>query len=442
MADNRTRRLSRRIAHAVLVASLLFAGLPFVTPSDTAWAAESSKKKKKSKRKSFVLSPVVFKKMNTIHKLLQEDEYAETVPLLQKLAGRSKLTDFEKGSIYETLGFAYSSLADYPKAAASFEKSLATDALPDLTLLNMRFNLAQLYLALEDFPKAIAHLEAWMAEVETPSPEGHYYLGAAHAQLGEAKKALPYIAEAVARSTKFNETWNQLLLALYFELKQYDEAVGVLAALINHSPRKSYLQQLQGVYGELGQEKKALAVMELSYRQGYLENSSELRNLAHLYLYHEVPSLAAEVLSKGLEDGTIDGDRESWELLGDAYIHAREYKKAVAPLRKAAELAEDGEVYLKLARIQLEYQDWEESLGYLERAIEKGQLDNPGDAQLMLGISSAKSGRFGSARRAFEQAAKNEDSKKSAINWLRHLEELEAAAARERDAGASVSPQA
>ncbi len=425
----------------MLVASLLLSGVQLVVAPDTASAAEKSRKKS-SKRKNFVLSPIVFKKMSAIHELLREEKIAETLPLLEKLAGRSKLTDFERGSIHETFGFTYSSLGDYPKAAESFEKSLATDALPDQTLTNMRYNLAQLYMALEDFPKAISHLERWMNQVETPSPDGYYYLGAAHAQLGEASKALPHVAKAVATSKKFNETWNQLLLALHFELKQFKEAVAVLDALINHAPKKSYLQQLQGVYSELGEEKKALAVMELSYRQGYLDSSNKLRNLAHLYLFHEVPSLAAQVLEKGLAEGTIDNDRESWELLGDSYIHAREYKRAIEPLRKAAELAEDGEVYLKLARVQLEYQDWNAALGYLERALAKGQLDNPGDAQLMLGISNAKSGRFEAARKAFLQAARDEDTKNAATGWLRHLEELEAAAARESEANPAGSPQA
>jgi len=435
-----SQQLVRRFATGVLAASLALAGASLLVPDNEA-RAEQRSSKKSGKKKSFVLSPLVFKKMSAIHELLREEKFAETLPLLEQLAGRKRLSNFEKASIFETFGFTYSALTNYAKAAESFEKSLATDALPDQALSNMRYNLAQLYLAEEEFRKAISHLEQWINEVSKPGANGYYLLGAAHAQLGEAKQALPYVAKAVATSQKFNETWHQLLLALHFELKEYKKAAAVLGVLIDHNPKKTYLQQLQGVYSELGEEKKALAVMELSYRQGYLDSNNELRNLSHLYLYHEVPNLAAQVMIKGLADGTIDDDSEAWELLGDSWIHAREYERALEPLRKAAEMAESGGVYVKLARVYLEEQNWNEARDVLEAALAKGELDNPGDAQLMLGISNVKTGRLGAARKAFEQAEKSKGSKKSAASWLQHIENLEAAAAREREAGVAFSPR-
>ncbi len=427
---NSFRKLARRSATGMLATSLILTGASSLVPDNEAWAEKSSSKKatkKKKRKKSFVFSPVVFKKMAEIHELLLEEKFSETLPKLEQLAGRKKLSDFEKASIYETFGFAHSALLQYATAAESFEKSLATDALPDQTLSNMRYNLAQLYMAEEEFGKAIAHLKRWMSEVPKPSANGYYLLGAAHAPLSEPRKALPHIAKAVELSPKFNESWRQLLLALHFELKQYKEAVVVLRTLIEHEPKESYLQQLRGLYAELGEEKKALAVMELSYRQGYLDSDDELRNLSHLYLYHEVPNLAAQVMKEGLANGTIKGDREAWELLGDSWLHAREYERALEPLRKAAEMADDGEVYLKLARVYLEEQDWNQARTVLEAALAKGDLDNAGDAQLMLGISNAKVERFGAARKAFNEAAASSSSKKSAANWLKHIDNLEAA---------------
>ncbi|MCP5067805.1 MAG: tetratricopeptide repeat protein [bacterium] len=412
------------------MACLAITGVSLIAPGNEA-LAEKSSNKKSSKRKSYVLSPAIFKKMGTIHKLLEEEKFTEALALLEQLAKKKKLSSFETATVFQAFGFAYSSLSQYAKAAENFEKSLATDALHDQTLVNMRYNLAQLYMAEEEFPKAIAHLEQWLEMASKPGPQGYYLLGAAHAQLGEAKQALPYVLKAVSSEPKFKESWQQLLLALHFELKQFNKAAEVLATLIEHEPKKSYLQQLQGIYSELGDEKKALAVMELSYRQGYLDSSSELRNLAHLYLYHEVPSLAAQVMVKGLAEGTIKGERKSWELLGDSWIHAREYKRALEPLHKAAELAEDGDVHLKLARIHLEDQDWKQARVSIEAALAKGELDNPGDAQLMLGISNAKTGRFDAARKAFRKASQSKSSQKSAASWLEHVDALEAAAARE-----------
>ena len=430
----RSSRLARCLLTGCLATSLIVTGAGPVLFDGVAWAQKSLKK-----RKSFVLTPLVFKKMSAIHALLEEEKFSEAIPMLEKLAAKKKLNDFERATIYETFGFTYSALTRYADAAESFETSLATDALPDASLTRMQFNLAQLYLAEEEFRKAIAHLETWMNEVENPQAEGFYLLGAAHAQLGEARQALPYVVEAVAKSKRFNETWHQLLLALHFELKNYKEAASVLTTLIDHHPKKSYLQQLQGVYSELGEEKKALAVMELSYRQGYLETSDELRNLSHLYLYHEVPNLAAKVLVKGLADGTLEEDSETWELLGDSWIHAREYPRAIEPLRKAAAMSDSGEISMKLARVFLEGHEWNEARDVLETALSKGDLDNPGDAHLMFGISNAKTNRLDAARAAFKNAQKFENSRESAVSWLEHIDNLEASSARELEVGIKPS---
>jgi tetratricopeptide (TPR) repeat protein len=177
------QQLVRRFATGVLAASLALAGASLLVPDNEA-RAEQRSSKKSGKKKSFVLSPLVFKKMSAIHELLREEKFAETLPLLEQLAGRKRLSNFEKASIFETFGFTYSALTNYAKAAESFEKSLATDALPDQALSNMRYNLAQLYLAEEEFRKAISHLEQWLNEASKPGAGGYYLLGAAHAQLG------------------------------------------------------------------------------------------------------------------------------------------------------------------------------------------------------------------------------------------------------------------
>jgi tetratricopeptide (TPR) repeat protein len=429
----RCGELTRRLATALLIIPLILTGANAVLIPDSARSETDTGKKSKSRlkqKKEFVLTPVVFKKMTTIHELVSEEKFSEAIPMLAELEGRKRLTDFEKATIYESFGFFYTAFTQYDKAAVNIEKALATDYLPESSLQNMRYNLAQLYMALEKFQKAIDHLEIWLTQVENPRPGAYYLIGAAHAQLLQAREALPYMKLAVANSEKFNASWRQLLLALHFELEEYEECAQVLSALIDHEPKKTYLQQLQGVYSELGEDKKALAVMELSYRQGYLDKDTELRNLSYLYLYHEVPHLAAEVMTEGLANGTIEDDSEAWELLGDSLLHAREYKRAIQPLAKAAAMAEDGEVYLKLARVYLEEQDWSQARTALDSALKKGDLDNPGDAYFMLGISNAKSDRLAEARTAFEQAAKSDGSRKSARSWLKHLETLEEEAAR------------
>lgn len=52
----------------------------------------------------------------------------------------------------------------------------------------------------------------------------------------------------------------------------------------------------------------------------------------------------------------------------------------------------------------------------------------------MLGISNAKTNRLGAARAAFKNAQNSASSQKSAASWLEHIDNLEAAVARELEA--------
>jgi len=423
---------ARRHACALIAIALILWGVPLLAPDAPARADDVTsdepinppKKKQQKRRLEFVVTPLVFKKLEAIHALLEEEKTDEALVLLDKLSKR-KLSDHEKAILHQTYGFAYSSQSNHARAADSFEKCLATEALPETTLNIVRYNLGQLYMAMDEFERALVELKRWMREVENPGANAYYLIGIAHAQLEQSKEALPYVEKAVKLSEDFNESWRQLLLALYFEEKQYDDAVEVLAELIAHEPRKSYLQQLRGIYGELEQDEKVLAVLELSYRLGYLDSDSELRHLARMYLYHEIPYQAARVMEQGLADGIVTDDSEAWELLANSWIHARQYELALEPLDRAAEKADDGEIYLKLARVYMEDQSWNEARLAVESGIAKGGLRDPGDAQLLLGISNAKARRYTSARDAFQKAARTERSEQSARTWLQHLDRLE-----------------
>ncbi len=404
---------------------VLVTAAALIVPDSPAVAQQRKKKEKKEKKKNLVVSPVVFKKLEAIHKLLEEEQIDAAISLLDKLADRSRLTDHEKAIIWQTYGFAYSTKTNYEKAAESFAKCLEIGALHKNSLITIRFNLGQLYMALEEYDLAVEELLTWEKEVETPGASAYYLIGQAYTQLGQLDKALPYIQKAVDESKEFKESWWQLLLALNVQEKNYKESVEILAVLLKHAPKKTYFQQLQGVYSELGEEKKMLAVMELSYRQGYLDTDQELRNLSHLYLYHEIPEFAAHVIEKGLQDGTVEGDREAWELLADSWIHAREYDRAIEPLSKAAEKAENGEVYIKLAQVYMENEDWSGANASIDAAIKKGDLKDAADAHLMMGISSMNGEQYKSARSAFNEAAKSPSTRDSARNWLKHLDNVE-----------------
>jgi tetratricopeptide (TPR) repeat protein len=66
---------------------------------------------------------------------------------------------------------------------------------------------------------------------------------------------------------------------------------------------------------------------------------------------------------------------------------AGELDKSIAPLQRAAELAPNGDLFIRLGEVQAQRKDWPAVIAAVQRGIDKGQLKDPGSAQLMLGIA-------------------------------------------------------
>jgi len=291
------------------VALLLGAGIG-LSAAPPASAEKTREKEKEKERRNFAAGEWAFEKLSAAHEALAEENFDEARALMDQMSKRKGLNDHEKALMWQTYAYIQSSREQYPQAIESFEKCLALDALPEAAMLGTQYNLGQLYMSVERFKDAVRVLEDWLGRVENPSPNAYYLVSMAHVQLEDAKSALPYAKKAVELSKKPVESRLQLLLALEFELKRYEQVAGVLEVLITHFPKKSYFLQLSAVYGELGREKRALSALELAYIQGLLDRESEILNLAQSYLYHATPYRAAQVLTKGLADGIIEEDSE------------------------------------------------------------------------------------------------------------------------------------
>ncbi len=383
----------------------------------------------KEKKKSFVVTEKTFKKLNEAHELISAEKYQEAKRVIDGLADDRGLNDHEHALVWQTYGYIWSSLENYGRATAAFEKTLSFDALPEGAQLNTLYNLAQLYMANEQFQKGVLTLKRWFARAENPAPDAYYLLALGYVQQDRFDLALPHAKTAVQKSDKPKEAWLQLLLALYLDKKQYKDGANLLEQLVARFPRKTYWMQLSAVYQETGREKDALAVMQIAYEQGFLSEDRELRNLVQMYLFHEVPYHGAKILEKGIAEGIVKKDAKAYELLANAWVGAREYDRAIPPLRRAAQLSDKGELFMRLGQVYLEREDWKEAREALAAAEKKGGLKDPGQNQLLLGIAQYNSKRLTAARRAFERARGYEKTARPASQWLRHIEREQAQAA-------------
>jgi len=416
-------RIGRLCRAALLALALVLGAGIAVTP---AAPANAKKEKKKTDRRNLAAGEWAFKKLSAAHEALADEKYDRARTLMDQMSKRKGLNNHEQALMWQTYAYIQSSQERYEQAITSFEKCLALDALPETAVLGTQYNLGQLYMTVERYADAVKILEDWLGRVENPAGSAYYMVAMAHVQTENIKAALPYAKKAVALAKKPNESWLQLLLALEFDLKHYEQVADILEVLITHFPKKNYFMQLSAVYGELERDKLVLSTLELAYTQGLLDRESELLNLAQAYLYHEIPYRAAQVLENGLAEEIIGDEADHWELLGDSWLHAREYDKALDPLQRAAALSGDGNLFVRIGQVHLERDEAREAQKALEKGLAKGGLDDPGNAYLLLGITHTDAKRFGAARDAFAKAGKYEKNRKAARNWLQHVERQEA----------------
>ncbi|MEE8408182.1 MAG: CDC27 family protein, partial [Myxococcota bacterium] len=263
-------------------------------------SADSLKERMGSKI-GFTVSTWAYRRLRDAQKLVSDEKYNEALAVLREMRSREKLNDHERALMWQTFAFVWSGKEQYAKAADSFEKCLALRALPAGGALNALYNLGQMYMAAERFNKAVEVFSEWLTRAKNPAPSAYYLIAVTYTQIKRYRDALRHVRRANQASANPPESWLQLQLSLHFELEQYAELAGVLKRLIPRYPKKTYWVQLSAVYAELGDQPRALAVLELAHLQGLVSTRDELLNLARRYLSQGMPLRAASVVEQGLD---------------------------------------------------------------------------------------------------------------------------------------------
>jgi tetratricopeptide (TPR) repeat protein len=192
---------------------------------------------------------------------------------------------------------------------------------------------------------------------------------------------------------------------------------------------------MAAIYGELGDSKKQLSLMEPLYERGSLSNATHVVNLASLYMLHDIPFKAAKLLDREIEAERLDDNKRNMDMLAQAWLLSAHPERAVKPMKVAARLADDGRGYVDLARTYMSLLRWEEAEKSLQQGLKKGGLRDPAGARLMLGMVQFNQKNFREARRSFAEAGKAAKTEKLARQWLAYLEQEEANAALAREVG-------
>jgi tetratricopeptide (TPR) repeat protein len=181
---------------------------------------------------------------------------------------------------------------------------------------------------------------------------------------------------------------------------------------------------MAAIYAEKDMMGRSLAVQQLAKMEGFITEDRDLTRLAQMFMVEGLPHRGAEIMAAGLADGSIEPTKQAYQTYSDTLLQSREWAKAVEPLTKAAELSEDGSLYMRLAQVNLQLGNWAGARRALNQAFEKGGLADECQGHILFGIAAANDKKWGTAINAFHRAAGSrcENTAGVATKWIQYVE--------------------
>ena len=330
---------------------------------------------------------------------------------------------YGKARVLCTLGAVEVQDGNNEQALDYLEQCVEVDALPPEDQLRNLFMVGQLQTMLERYDDAIVTLEKWIAQVETPAPSSYYTLAVTYYQAGRPEDSLAPAKKAVELSVDTpRESWYRLLLSLYLSSSEYDEALALLDDIIIAYPKKDYWSQMAAIYSQKDDMGKSLAVQQLAKGEGFISESRDLLRVAQMLMVQGLPHRGAEVMKTGLDDGSIEPTRQAYQTYSDTLLQSREWALAVDPLAKAAEMEENGRLFVRLAQVNIQLGRWGDARNALDDAFDKGDLSDEGQAHILYGIAAFNDKKWNSATRAFGRAERFDGTRETAGKWKAYVE--------------------
>lgn len=437
-------RLASKIkkgAYSTLVAGLLFTGATALDQLLTdagykpAFVASAEAQGAQERRRTPAMSEKLYKQLAEVAEYASPPEDSGKKPDFQAALKEvrkvekncSKCNEYEFAQIYNYYGWIYYSLDDMPNAIKYYKKVVAQS--PNISIgleVSTLDTIAKLSFSLDQYQDALDYHDKWMKLATLVTADAFAFRAQVYYQMKKRKDAQNNINRAIKmvedKGDIAKEPYYSLQRALYIEKEDYKLATANLEKVVRHYPKKSYWIQLSGLYGLLEKSDRQLHSMDTAYLQGAVDKEQQIINLAYLYLGQEYPYRAAKVLEQGIKDKKIKETEKNLDLLARSWSQAKETKKAIPVMSKAAAMSDSGDLYSQLASLYLDADESKNAVAAGEKALKKGNLKREGEVHVNMGIAYMDLKNYGAAVKAFKEAMKDKRTRRFATNWLRYAE--------------------
>ena len=404
--------MNKVILSLVIAASVTAVQLPLTS---TAYAAGVGAEEK-AKRPTQLVGPSVGKKVGAAFELYSADDIPGALQVLLDIDAKK---DYDKAYVNRFIAIMYATMGDKEEEAIKYlELAIKPDILNEGDHGEAIKLVADLQMQKQRIQEALVNYNAWMDFTGKSDGDTWVKIANAHYSLQELDKVIAPADKAIAAfGDKQNQNPYILKLTSFYERKKFKEAVDVLETAVQLFPDvKTFWVQLGQFYTLVEDYDKALATLDLAYKQGYLEKESEIKVLASLYSQKGIPFTSATLLEKHIASGTVKRDDKNLSTLANAWHAAQHIDKAAKYYGELAKMTNEAKYYSKQGALLKQDEQFKSSIVAYNKALELG-VDNKGQLYMSIAEAHFYLEQYKQANSAIEKAMKDPKTKKAAKGW-------------------------
>lgn len=331
-------------------------------------------------------------------------------------------TEYEQFLLHEFKGIAYSQLKQYDNAAKELEASVASPCMPEADKPKRYKGLLQMAYQSKQYDKVIDFGNKAMAS--GGDADIAVFVGNAYYLKNDNQNTKKVLGEFAAKQEQSGKTPDEQTYQILQSacLKMDDMAcVGEQAEkLVLNYPKQEYWQNM--IYLLLqnasSDNKQLLNIMRLGAANKALK-PPQYAEMAQLAIDQGLPGEAQQVLEQVNASGGFDAKTKDIgnRLLDQAKKAATLDKSTLDAQDARAKAKPTGDADIKLGAAYLSYNQPDKAIEALKRGIGKGQLKDPDEAGLLLGIAYTRSNNKAEADKAFATVTKNPTMARIAKLW-------------------------
>ena len=295
------------------------------------------------------------------------------------------------------------------------------NSVPGTTDKDKQTNLQLIYQTLikqKNYDAAIPALKDYMAAAGATN-DNLDLLARLYYQQKDCAGATETIEKVRQSATPASEQLLLMAQDCYYKANDTARQSSATEELLYRFPKDSYMIGILAL-NQSADERALLNLYRLAFAKGFLQKQAQIVDYAGLAERAGVASEAAKVLEKSAAEHWITLDDKNSKLLAAEKRNAADDKKSLPALDKEARAGKSGNKDIAVGYAYFGLEDYPSAVDAIKRGLtaeRAGDVKRLDDANMVLGISLVRLGKFDEATAAFAAAKADARMKKAAEAW-------------------------